>query len=134
MREAVGPENFFIFGHTTPQVAALRAEGYQPRTWMEKDAELTAVLEALRGGLFSPEEPGRYQAIYDTLVNWGDHYLLLADFADYLQAQARVDQLYRRPADWTARAIANVAGMGAFSSDRSIREYASRIWRVEPLR
>ena len=134
MREAVGPENFFIFGHTTPQVAALRAEGYQPRAWMEKDAELTSVLEALRGGLFSPEEPGRYQAIYDTLVNWGDHYLLLADYRMYVDAQDQVDALYRQPDAWARTAVLNVAGMGGFSSDRTIAEYAHHIWRSTPVK
>jgi starch phosphorylase len=134
MREAVGPENFFIFGHTTPQVAALRAEGYQPRAWMEKDAELTAVLEAIRGGLFSPEEPGRYQAIFDTLVNWGDHYLLLADYRMYVDTQDQVDALYRQPDAWARMAVLNVAGMGGFSSDRTIAEYAHHIWRSAPVK
>ena len=134
MRDAVGAENFFIFGHTTPQVAALRAEGYQPRAWMEKDAELTAVLEALRGGLFSPEEPGRYQAIYDTLVNWGDHYLLLADYRMYVDTQDQVDALYRQPDAWARMAVLNVAGMGGFSADRTIAEYAHHIWRSPPVK
>ena len=134
IRERVGDENIFIFGLRTPEVQALRAQGYQPMRLYEGNPALRQVLDAIAGGAFSPEEPGRHRGVVDSLLWGGDHYLLLADFADYLQAQARVDQLYRRPADWTARAIANVAGMGAFSSDRSIREYASRIWRVEPLR
>jgi starch phosphorylase len=134
IRERVGDENIFIFGLRTPEVQALRAQGYQPMRLYEGNPALRQVLDAIAGGAFSPEEPGRHRGLVDALLWGGDHYLLLADFADYLQAQARVDQLYRQPAEWAARAIANVAGMGAFSSDRSIREYASRIWRVEPLR
>src|SRR6478609_3593404 len=76
MRDSVGAENFFIFGNTTPQVAALRATGYQPRAYYERNAALRTVLDQIRDGAFSPGEVGRYQGIYDTLVSWGDHYLL----------------------------------------------------------
>ena len=131
--ENVGAENIFIFGLTTPQVAATRSAGYQPRTLVDGDPELKKVLEALRDGVFSPEEPQRYQGIYDALVNWGDHYLLLADYRSYIQAQERVDLAYQDANAWTAKALRNVAGMGPFSSDRTIAEYASQIWRCTPL-
>lgn len=133
MREHVGAENFFIFGHTTPEVAALRAQGYQPREWVEKDPELAAVLEMIRDGHFSPGEPGRYQNIVDTLVNWGDHYLLLADYRSYVDTQDQVDALYRSADEWTRKAVLNVAGMGFFSADRTIAEYAHDIWRSPPV-
>jgi starch phosphorylase len=134
MREQVGADNFFIFGHTTPEVAAIRARGYQPREFYEGNAELARALDAIRDGVFNPAEPARHQRIYDVLVNWGDHYLLLADYASYVATQERVDTLYRDPAAWAAMAVRNVAGMGAFSSDRTIAEYAHEIWRTPPVK
>nr|WP_315478149.1 glycogen/starch/alpha-glucan phosphorylase [uncultured Rhodoferax sp.] len=131
--ENVGADNIFIFGMTTPQVAATRAAGYQPRAIAEGNAELTAVLEAIRDGVFSPDEPGRFQAIYDLLVNWGDHYLLLADYAAYIAAQEQVDVAYQNREAWAIMALRNVAAMGPFSADRTIGEYADKIWKSTPL-
>ncbi|WP_428983756.1 glycogen/starch/alpha-glucan phosphorylase [Rhodoferax mekongensis] len=131
--ENVGADNIFIFGLTTPQVAATRAAGYQPRAIAEGNAELTAVLEAIRDGVFSPDEPGRFQSIYDLLVNWGDHYLLLADYAAYIAAQEQVDVAYQNKEAWTIKALRNVAAMGPFSADRTIGEYADKIWKSKPL-
>jgi len=133
MRAQVGAENFFIFGNTTPQVAELRAQGYQPRTYYESNPELRATLDAIRNGVFSPTEPSRFQPIFDALVNWGDHYLLLADYADYIATQDRVDTLYLNADAWSRQAVLNIAGMGAFSSDRTIAEYAHEIWRSKPV-
>ncbi|RZL55755.1 MAG: glycogen/starch/alpha-glucan family phosphorylase, partial [Variovorax sp.] len=133
MKENVGDDNIFIFGNTTPEVAEIRAKGYQPRHYYESNPELQGVLDAIRDGMFSPGEPARYQAIFDTLVNWGDQYLLLADFASYVETQAKVDALYRDADAWTHKAILNVAGMGAFSSDRTIAEYAHQIWKTKPV-
>ena len=132
--QQVGADNIFIFGHTTPEVQALRSAGYQPREWMERNPDLQRVLEAIRDGRFSPAEPSRYQGLYDMLVNWGDHYLLLADYAAYLEAQQAVDRAYLDRAAWGRQAIANVAGMGLFSSDRTIAEYAREIWTCAPVR
>ncbi|MGJ7525951.1 glycogen/starch/alpha-glucan phosphorylase [Variovorax sp. GB1P17] len=133
MRENVGPENIFIFGNTTPEVADIRARGYQPRDIYEENAELKRVLDTIRDGAFSAGEPARYQGIYDALVNWGDHYLLLADYASYVAKQAEVDALYRDSDAWTRMAVLNVAGMGAFSSDRTIAQYAHEIWHTKPV-
>jgi starch phosphorylase len=130
MRDHVGADNIFIFGHTTREVQTLRERGYQPRTYIEANPELKRVLEAIRDGRFSPEEPGRYQSLYDILVNWGDHYLLLADFTSYMETQLQVDACYRNPTLWAEKTILNVAGMGYFSSDRTISEYAREIWKV----
>ena len=132
IRECVGDDNIFIFGLRTPEVAALRQAGYQPMRHYDNDLQLRAVLDAIGGGAFSPDEPGRYRPLVDTLLWGGDHYLLLADYASYVQTQRRVDDLYRRPAEWASRAITNVAGMGMFSADRTIREYAEKIWGVTP--
>lgn len=133
IRDNVGEDNIFIFGHTTPEVQALRSAGYQPRRFLEEQPALQSVLEAIRDGTFSPGEPARYQAVYDMLVNWGDHYLLLADYASYVATQDRVDQAYRDTEAWTRQTIHNVAGMGPFSADRTIAEYAQTIWHSPPL-
>lgn len=131
--ENVGADNIFIFGLITPQVAATRAAGYQPRAIAEGNAELTEVLQAIRDGVFSPDEPGRFQSIYDLLVNWGDHYLLLADYAAYIAAQEQVDVAYQNKEAWSVMALRNVAAMGPFSADRTIGEYADKIWKSKPL-
>jgi starch phosphorylase len=132
IRQNVGDDNIFIFGLKTPEVQALRTSGYQPMRLYEGNPQLKSVLDAIAGGQFSPDEPGRYRGLIDSLLWGGDHYLLLADYADYVLAQGRVDALYRQPAQWATRAIANVAGMGVFSSDRTIREYATQIWGINP--
>ncbi len=132
IRQNVGDDNIFIFGLRTPDVVALRQGGYQPMRLYESNPQLKAVLDAVAAGVFSPEEPARYRGLVDSLLWGGDHYLLLADYAAYVEAQQRVDALYRQPDEWAARAIANVAGMGSFSSDRTIRDYAQQIWHIEP--
>ncbi len=134
IRHNVGDDNIFIFGLKTPEVTALRQSGYQPMRYYDSLPALKTVLDAIAGGKFSPDEPGRYRALVDSLLWGGDHYFLLADYASYVAAQSRVDALYQQPADWCARAIANVAGMGVFSSDRTIREYARQIWHIVPNR
>jgi glycogen phosphorylase len=132
IRENVGDDNIFIFGLRTPEVQALRASGYQPMRIYESNLKLKAVLDAIAGGAFSPDEPGRYRGLVDSLLWGGDHYLLLADYDAYVETQAQVDALYRQPAEWATRAIANVAGMGVFSADRTIRAYATQIWGMTP--
>ena len=129
MRAAVGEENFFLFGLDRTRLAALRASGYDPRTYYDGNPELQQVLEMIGGGFFSPNEPARYQSIVDALLG-NDQYLLLADYADYVRAQQEVERIYRDPEEWTRRAILNVARLGYFSSDRSVAEYAERIWGV----
>ncbi|GAB4038678.1 MAG: glycogen phosphorylase [Rubrivivax sp.] len=131
IRQNVGDDNIFIFGLKTPEVEARRRAGYRPGEVVAQDPTLRGVLDAIGGGLFSPDEPGRYRGLVDSLLHV-DHYLLLADYADYVATQARVDDLYRRPADWATKAILNVAGMGPFSADRTIAQYAREIWRVAP--
>jgi len=133
IRENVGADNLFIFGLTAGEVTDLRMTGYQPQAIVNANPELARVLQAIRDGHFSPEEPHRYQPIYDLLVNWGDHYLLLADYASYVATQDQVDALYQQPQEWARKALANIAGMGPFSSDRTIAEYATQIWHTQPL-
>ena len=133
IRQNVGDDNIFIFGLKTPEVLAMKQHGYQPMRFYEANPQLKAVLDAIAGGVFSADEPGRYRGLVDSLLWGGDHYLLLADYASYIETQAKVDALYRQPGEWAARAIANVAGMGVFSSDRTIREYARQIWNVAAI-
>ena len=132
IRECVGDDNIFIFGHSAQQVAALREAGYQPMRIHDENPALRAVLQAIGGGAFSPDEPARYRGVIDALLWGGDHYQLLADYETYLEAQARVDALFRDPQAWARSVVLNVCGMGVFSADRTIREYAREIWHIEP--
>ena len=131
IRQCVGDDNIFIFGHLAHEVAALRAGGYQPQTIHDRHPRLRAVLQAIAGGQFSHDEPARYRGLVDALLSGGDHYQLLADYDAYIEAQGRVDAMFRDPQRWARAAVLNVAGMGMFSSDRTIREYANEIWLIK---
>ena len=131
--EEVGDENIFIFGLTTPQVAELRARGYNPWDYYNGNAELRQALDMIGNGFFSVEELERYRSLFDNLTRNGDHYLLLADYAGYIEAQDRVSALYLDQEEWTRQSILNVANMGKFSSDRTIQEYADKVWKVKPV-
>jgi starch phosphorylase len=130
--ENVGLDNIFVFGNRTERVAELRGAGYQPHSYYAGNFDLKTAIDRLAEGAFSPDEPERYRDVVNALRET-DYYQLLADYAAYVAAQERVDELYRKPAAWTKSAILNVAGMGVFSSDRTIHEYASEIWHVQPL-
>jgi starch phosphorylase len=132
IRQAVGNDNIFIFGLKTPEVAALEKNGYHSDTALHNNPVLQGVIDAIANGYFSPDEPGRYTELVDSLLGTKDRYFLLADHASYVAAQLRVDDLYQRSEDWTRCAIANVAAMGVFSSDHTIAQYARGIWKVAP--
>jgi starch phosphorylase len=134
IREEVGPENFFLFGLTVDEVQALRRRGYDPWEVYRADRRLKGVIDALAAGVFSPEDPALFRPVVDSLLNGGDPYLVLADFAAYCAAQDEVERVYRDPERWTRMAILNVARTGKFSSDRTIREYAQDIWNITPVR
>lgn len=133
IRDAVGADNIFVFGLQTEEVRTLRENGYQPRDIYASNAELKLVLDDIAAGTFSPGEPARYQPIVQALLDHGDHYMLLADYAPYIAMQERVDALYADADAWTTMAVRNVAAMGPFSSDRTISEYANNIWGVRSL-
>lgn len=127
---AVGEENIFIFGNTVEQVEALRQRGYSPLLYLENDPELHETVIQITSGTFSPEEPSRY---HENLHIFSDYYQVLADFRSYVEAQGRIDRRYRDQDAWARSAIANIANMGYFSSDRSIEDYAKNIWHIKPL-
>jgi starch phosphorylase len=133
IREEVGAENFFLFGLTVDQVNALRAAGYNPWEYYRGNRELKGVLDAIAGGVFSPGEPRLFQGVVDSLLNGGDPYMLLADFASYLACQEEVGRAFCDPDAWSRKAILNVARMGKFSSDRTIQQYADEIWGVKAV-
>jgi starch phosphorylase len=132
IRDAVGPENFFLFGLTVEEATALRARGYDPRERYESDRTLKGVIDAVASGVFSPEEPGLFRPIVDSLLSV-DRYLILADYAAYCAAQSELSLAYQDPDRWTRMTILTVARSGRFSSDRTIRQYAEEIWRVKPI-
>lgn len=134
IREHVGAENIFIFGNTAEQVEKLRHNNYNPRLYYEQDSELHQALTQIGAGVFSPNEPQRYSNLFDSLVNFGDHYQLLADYRSYVDTQDKVDELYRKPDDWTYKTLLNITNMGYFSSDRTVQEYADEIWQIKPTR
>jgi glycogen phosphorylase len=133
IKEEVGDENIFIFGLKAEEVSLRKKEGYNPRDYYNESAELKGVMDLIASNFFSPENPGLFQPLYDSLMNH-DEYLLLADFDDYLECQNKVAELYRDQEKWTRMAILNVARMGKFSSDRTIQEYSDDIWKVKPAR
>jgi glycogen phosphorylase len=131
--EEVGRENIFIFGLTTDRVAELRRTGYEPRAYYERNPELRQALDMIGSSVFCPDHPGLFAPILRSLLDDGDYYLLLADYAEYVAAQEEVGRAFADQDHWVRMSILNTARMGKFSSDRSIKEYADRIWRVTPL-
>lgn len=130
--EEVGQDNIFIFGLTVEQVRAAQAKGYNPEDYYYADSELKAVLDWLESDYFTPGQPGALASIKRSLLEGGDPYMVLADFADYSRAQQALDKAYRDSRNWARMAIINTAGMGKFTSDRSIKDYVSRIWKLKP--
>jgi glycogen phosphorylase len=131
--EAVGAENMFIFGLNVAEVKDLFARGYNPRAIYHKSEELRNLLGWLNSDYFTPQDSGALSSITYSLLDGGDPFLVLADYAAYLEAQSKVDVLWRNPSEWDRKAILNTARMGPFSSDRTILEYARDIWHVEPV-
>jgi glycogen phosphorylase len=133
IRDHVGAENIFIFGLTADEVAARRTAGYHPRGEIEANPELQSTLDLIASGFFSPGHPDDAKQVIERLLSDAEPYLVLADYAAYAQAQDRVDALYALEDQWSHKAVINCLNMGYFSSDRSIREYADRIWSVKPV-
>jgi glycogen phosphorylase len=132
IREQVGAENFFLCGLDTAGIHALKAGGYEPRAYYEGNRELKETVDLIGSGFFSGGDPSLFRPLVDELLN-RDEYLVLADYQSYVECQEEVNRVYEDRDRWVARSILNVARMGKFSSDRSIREYVEKIWNVRPL-
>jgi starch phosphorylase len=133
IREEVGAENFFLFGHTVAEVMELKAKGYHPRRFYESDNELREAIDRIAAGHFSRGDEGLFKPLVDALIH-ADEYMLMADFESYVDCQDRVGAVFRDRPLWTRMSILNAARSGKFSSDRSIRDYCERIWKVRPVR
>ncbi len=127
--EAVGAKNMFIFGLTAEEVLATQRAGYRPADVYYSDPDIRAALDAIASGMFSPEEPGRFRSVVDSLIHH-DPYLVLADFRSYARCHENVELAYRDQENWARKAILNVANMGRFSSDKTIANYAREIWKI----
>ncbi|MCE5187166.1 MAG: glycogen/starch/alpha-glucan phosphorylase [Planctomycetaceae bacterium] len=131
MAQEAGEDNFFLFGLTAQQVADSRG-WYNPWWHYENEPETRQALDMIRSDFFSRHEPGLFMPLYDSLLTGGDHYMHLADLRSYLEADAKICNLYAEPEQWARKAVLNIAGSGKFSSDRTIQEYASDIWNATP--
>jgi len=129
IRDRVGADNIFIFGLTAEEVAAKRGGGYVPSRVIDGSRELLQALDAIASGVFSPNEPRRFEDLVNGLRDH-DWFMVAADFDTYMAAQRRIDAAWRDRAHWTAMAVRNTANMGWFSSDRTISEYATDVWGV----
>jgi starch phosphorylase len=133
IREEVGEENFFLFGLTTPEVEKRRQEGYNPRAIFESNPMLHEVLVSLSNGEFSRGDRTLFEPLVNSLLD-RDEYMLLADYQPYIDCQQRVSAAYKDTEAWTRMSILNVARIGKFSSDRSIRDYCAEIWKSWPVK
>jgi glycogen phosphorylase len=132
IRDAVGHENFFLFGLTAEEVERRKAESYAPRNIYESNPELREAIDLIDSGFFSNGDGGLFHTLVESLLT-RDDYMLLADYQAYVDCQQRVSDAYSDQNNWTRMSILNSARVGRFSSDRSIREYCRDIWNVRPI-
>jgi starch phosphorylase len=132
IREAVGPENSFLFGLTADEAVQIKAAGYSPRAYYETNPDLREAIDLMADGFFSNGDRELFRPLVESLLT-RDEYLLLADYQSYVDCQARVSEAYRDRANWTRMSVLNTAAVGRFSSDRSIRDYCRDIWQITPV-
>jgi starch phosphorylase len=132
IRDEVGHDNFFLFGLTADRVEEIKSCGYRPRDYYENDPELKAAIDWIASGFFSPDDPALFQPLTEGLLNH-DPFMVLADYRTYINCQEEAGRLYKDREKWTRKSILTVSRMGYFSSDRSIREYCERIWKISPV-
>jgi glycogen phosphorylase len=132
MREEAGAENFFLFGLTEDEVERVKRDGYRPSDYVNGNAELAAVLDLIAGGTFSHGDTEVFRPLVDNL-RYDDPFLVLADYASYIECQDRVSAAWQDTSAWTRMSILNTARSGKFSSDRAIEEYCDDIWNVLPV-
>jgi glycogen phosphorylase len=133
IREQVGADNFFLFGMDTPAAAALRRTGYSPRLHYETDYELRLAVDTIASGAFAKGDRSVFAPVVDAMLN-RDEYMALADYRAYIDCQDTVAEVWADTERWTRMSILNTARCGFFSSDRTVRDYLSRIWHVDPVR
>ena len=133
IRQAVGEENFFLFGLTAEQVRSKKAAGYRPWEYCESTSHLQEAIEQIKSGLFSRGDRDLFTPLVDVLMKY-DPYLVFADYQAYVDAQEQVSQAYKDEEAWTRISILNTARMGKFSSDRAVREYCEKIWNAQPVK
>jgi glycogen phosphorylase len=133
IREEVGAENFFLFGLTEQEVQKMSADGYSPQKYYNSNLELKLAIDRIASGFFSHGDKDLFKPLLDVLMKY-DPYFLFADYQSYIDCQHKASQAYRDREHWTKMAILNVARMGKFSSDRSIREYCQDIWNIKPVK
>mgnify|MGYP006079236949 CR=1 FL=1 len=134
IKEEVGDDNIFIFGNTVEEVEELKANGYNPHEYLNRNEDLKAVIGWLASDHFAPGEHDAFNSIVDSLLDWGDPFMVMADYEAYCEAQVLVDKAYGDKSNWAKMAILNTARVGKFSSDRTIQEYANEIWHLKPLK
>ena len=132
IREEVGADHFFLFGLTADEIAARRSS-HDPRAALAADADVAGIFDLLQSGHFNQLEPGIFDNILRDLLDWGDYWMVLADLADYLRAQAEVDKAYLDQESWVRSSILNAAHSGKFSTDRTMTDYNNDIWHLEPV-
>jgi len=133
IRDQVGCDNIFTFGLSAEEVESRRAAGHDPWQHYWANEELRTALDQISDNVFSPDAPGTFQPVVDSLLRHGDYYMILADFESYVRCHEEVECAYRDAERWTRMSILNTANMGRFSSDRTIQEYAREVWRVRPV-
>lgn len=133
IKDVVGDDNIFIFGLTADEVLSLKKSGYNSYEYYSKNAQLKRCIDQIRDGVFSPDQPSLFKPIVDSWLNNGDPFFVLADYADYIACQRKVSAAYANQEAWNKSSILNVANMGVFSSDRSIKDYC-KIWNVKPVK
>lgn len=132
IREEVGEENFFLFGMTADEVYNRKMSGYRPMDYLEANEELKRVIRVIESGLFSEGDTELFRPLIDSL-KYNDEYMVFADYASYVETQAQVSRAFMDQKEWTRKSILNVARIGKFSSDRSIKDYCEKIWKVSPV-
>ena len=130
--EEVGAENIFIFGLKAEEIKQLEeTNSYEPYRLYEQSSDIKRAMDSFRSDAFCPKEPGLFNCIYESLLLNGDVYFHLADFESYVETQEKIEYEFTDKAEWTKKAVLNVARIGKFSSDRTISEYAKEIWRIK---
>ena len=132
IRQAVGEENFFLFGHNADELSELRKDGYYPQQYLEQDTELNEAIKLINSGMFAHGDHDLFKPLSDSLLKQ-DPFMLLADYRPYVDCQSKVQKCFLNPQKWSQMSILNVARMGNFSSDRAVKEYCQKIWKIEPV-